>query len=32
MRLRERHGLTVIDDALPGEPPTVFEIIRSILE
>src|SRR5262249_21712319 len=26
--LRERHGLPPFDDALPGEPATVFELIR----
>jgi hypothetical protein len=31
MRVRERGGLAPFDDALPGEPPTAFEIIREIL-
>jgi hypothetical protein len=30
-RLRERRGLEPIDDALPGQPPTAFQIIRSII-
>jgi hypothetical protein len=29
--LRERAGLPSIDDALPGEPPTAFQIIRGLL-
>lgn len=31
MRLRVRNGYSPMDDSLPGEPPTVFEIIRSEL-
>jgi hypothetical protein len=31
IRLRVRNGYSPIDDSLPGEPPTVFEIIRSEL-
>ena len=30
-RLRERAGLAPYDDALPGEPPTAFQIIREAL-
>jgi hypothetical protein len=29
--LRERSGLAPFDDALPGEPPTAFEIVRELL-
>jgi hypothetical protein len=29
--LRERHHLPPFDDALPGEAPTAFEIVREIL-
>jgi hypothetical protein len=29
--LRGKHGLPPFDDALPGEPPTAFEIIREHL-
>jgi hypothetical protein len=29
--LRERAGLAPIDDALPGEPPATFQIIREML-
>jgi hypothetical protein len=29
--LREKHNLAPFDDALPGEPPTVFQIIRECL-
>ena len=29
--LRERQGLAPIDDALPGEPLTAFQIIREII-
>jgi hypothetical protein len=32
IELRQRHGLPPFDDALPGEPPTVFQIIREILK
>lgn len=31
VRMRLREGLAPIDDSLPGEPPTVFEICRSKL-
>jgi hypothetical protein len=31
MALRERHGLPPMDDALPGEPLTAFQIIRELL-
>jgi hypothetical protein len=31
MQLRERHDLPPFDDALPDEPPTVFQIIREEL-
>jgi hypothetical protein len=31
MQLRERHDLPPFDDALPGEAPTVFQIIREEL-
>ena len=31
-RLRIRNGLPPFDDSLPGEPPTVFEIIRTELD
>jgi hypothetical protein len=30
-RLRERHGLTPIEDPLPGQPDNVFRVVRSIL-
>ena len=30
-RLREQRGLVPFDDALPGEPPTAFQIIREML-
>jgi hypothetical protein len=30
-RFRERHGEEPIDDALPGEPLRVFQLIRSIV-
>jgi hypothetical protein len=30
-RMRERHGLPPIDDPLPGQPDTVFRIVRAIL-
>ena len=30
-RMRVREGLSPIDDSLPGEPPTVFEICRAVL-
>jgi cell fate (sporulation/competence/biofilm development) regulator YlbF (YheA/YmcA/DUF963 family) len=30
-RLRVQHGLAFIDDALPGEEPTVFQICRTEL-
>lgn len=30
-RLRERNGLEPFDDALPGEPDTVFQIIRKLI-
>jgi hypothetical protein len=29
--LRERNGLAPFDDALPGQPPTAFQIIRECL-
>jgi hypothetical protein len=31
VQLRERHGLPPFNDALPDEPPTVFQIIRAEL-
>jgi hypothetical protein len=31
VRLRETNSLPPFDDALPGEPPTAFEIIREAL-
>jgi hypothetical protein len=31
VRLRERNGLDPFDDALPGEPDTVFQIVRSMI-
>jgi len=31
VELRERAGLVPFDDALPGEPPTVFQQIREML-
>jgi hypothetical protein len=31
MQLREKYGLPAFDDALPGEPLTVFQIIREEL-
>jgi hypothetical protein len=31
VRMRERNGLSPIDDSLPGEEPTVFEICRENL-
>ena len=31
VQLRERHGLPPFNDALPDEPPTVFQIIREEL-
>jgi hypothetical protein len=30
-RLRERNGMAPFDDAMPGDPPNVFETIRTIL-
>jgi hypothetical protein len=30
-RLRERNGLTPIDDALPGERPNVFILVKEAL-
>jgi hypothetical protein len=30
-KFREKQGLEPIDDALPGEPPRAFEIIRRII-
>jgi hypothetical protein len=30
-RMRQRHGLTPIDDPLPGQPDNVFRIVRAIL-
>lgn len=30
-KLRERHGMSPIDDALPGERLTAFQIVRSII-
>ena len=30
-RLRERNGLSPFDDGFPGDPPNVFQIIRTIL-
>jgi hypothetical protein len=31
IRMRIRNGLPPMDDSLPGEPPTIFEICRSNL-
>ena len=31
-RLRVRNGYPPIDDSLPGEDPTVFEVIRAELD
>jgi hypothetical protein len=30
-QLREQHGLAPFDDALPDEPPTVFQIVREVM-
>ena len=30
-RLREKNGMAPIDDALPGERPTAFQLIRTIM-
>jgi hypothetical protein len=30
-KVREKRGLDAIDDALPGEPPRAFQVIRSII-
>ncbi|WLA79601.1 hypothetical protein [Bradyrhizobium elkanii] len=32
IRIREENGYSPADDALPGEPPTAFEIIRDELK
>jgi hypothetical protein len=32
MQLREKHGLPPFDDSLPGEPLTVFQIVREELD
>src|SRR5258708_1521695 len=31
VRLREQHRLPPFDDALPGQPPSIFQIIREYL-
>lgn len=31
VRLRERNGLEPFDDALPGEDPTVFAVVRDLI-
>ena len=30
-RMRERNGLSHFDDGFPGDPPNVFQVIRTIL-